>query len=366
VGAGHLRAAEAVELALRELAPEAIIRNIDVLQWTSKAFRRIYGRAYLDLVNKAPHVLGYFYDMLDQPPGPHRKSDRLRLLVERLNLGKVTRFLQAEKWDVIVNTHFLPAEIIAFLKRTERINVPQMTVTTDFETHRLWVANPCERYCTATEEGAVYLEYWGVPAQDIRVTGIPIHPVFSQSFDRVALLNKYGLTGNRPVLLQLAGGFGVGPIEKIFRNLLMIGIPLEIIAVVGRNEGAKHALERIEIPERHNARIFGYTDKIHELMALSDLVVSKPGGLTTSEVLASGAAMAILNPVPGQESRNNDFLLENKAAIKINNIATLAFKITKLLEQEGRLAELKQNARKLGKPRAAFEIGVIAKELITP
>ena len=363
VGAGHLRAAEAVELALRELAPEAVVKNIDVLQWTSKAFRRIYGQAYLDLVNKAPHVLGYFYDLLDQPPGPHRKSDRLRLLVERLNLGKVTKFLQAEAWDVVVNTHFLPAEIIAFLKRTGKMNVPQMTVTTDFETHRLWVANPCEQYCTATEEGALYLEHWGVPAKSISVTGIPIHPAFSQPLNRSDILQKYGLTGDRIVILQLAGGFGVGPIEKIYQNLLKIAIPLEIIAVTGRNEEAKNSLAKIEIPQRHRTTVLGFTDKIHELMVMADLVVSKPGGLTTSEVLASGAAMAIVNPVPGQESRNNDFLLENKAAIKINNIATLQYKITKLLEEEGRLAELKQNARKLGKPRAAFEIGKIAIEL---
>jgi processive 1,2-diacylglycerol beta-glucosyltransferase len=363
VGAGHLRAAEAVELALRELASEAVVKNIDVLQWTNKTFRRIYGQAYLDLVNKAPHVLGYFYDMLDQPPGPHRKSDRLRLLVERLNLGKVTKFLQAEAWDVVVNTHFLPAEIIAFLKRTGKMNVPQMTVTTDFETHRLWVANPCEQYCTATEEGALYLEHWGVPAKSISVTGIPIHPAFSQPLNRSDILQKYGLTGDRIVILQLAGGFGVGPIEKIYQNLLKIAIPLEIIAVTGRNEEAKNSLAKIEIPQRHRTTVLGFTDKIHELMVMADLVVSKPGGLTTSEVLASGAAMAIVNPVPGQESRNNDFLLENKAAIKINNIATLQYKITKLLEEEGRLAELKQNARKLGKPRAAFEIGKIAIEL---
>jgi len=363
VGAGHLRAAEAVELALRELAPEAVVKNIDVLQWTNKTFRRIYGQAYLDLVNKAPHVLGYFYDLLDQPPGPHRKSDRLRLLVERLNLGKVTKFLQAEAWDVVVNTHFLPAEIIAFLKRTGKMNVPQMTVTTDFETHRLWVANPCEQYCTATEEGALYLEHWGVPAKSISVTGIPIHPAFSQPLNRSDILQKYGLTGDRIVILQLAGGFGVGPIEKIYQNLLKIAISLEIIVVTGRNEEAKNSLEKIAIPDRHRTTVLGFTDKIHELMVMADLVVSKPGGLTTSEVLASGAAMAIVNPVPGQESRNNDFLLENKAAIKINNIATLQYKITKLLEEEGRLAELKQNARKLGKPRAAFEIGKIAIEL---
>jgi processive 1,2-diacylglycerol beta-glucosyltransferase len=163
--------------------------------------------------------------------------------------------------------------------------------------------------------------------------------------------------------LQLAGGFGVGPIDKIYQGLLRMEIPLTIILVTGRNEEAKNSLEKIKIPERHYVKLIGFTNNMHEFMAVADLVVSKPGGLTTSEVLASGAAMAIVNPVPGQESRNNDFLLENKAAIKINNIATLPYKITKLLEESGRLSELKQNARKLGRPRAAFKIAELAMEL---
>src|SRR5207249_4538024 len=113
VGAGHLRAAQAVELALRQLDPDAVVENVDVLELTNAAFRRVYGKAYLDLVNRAPYVLGYFYDMLDQPRSPKRKSDRLRLAVEKLNLKPFRRFLESQSWDVVVNTHFLPAEIIA-------------------------------------------------------------------------------------------------------------------------------------------------------------------------------------------------------------------------------------------------------------
>src|SRR5205807_1427378 len=154
VGAGHLRAAQAVELALREVVPDATVRNVDILTLTNAAFRRVYGKAYLDLVNKAPHVLGYFYDMLDRPSRSGKnRSDRVRLAVEKLNLTGFTRFLQEEPWDLIINTHFLPAEIVASLRKQERLNVPQVTVTTDFETHRLWVNQPCERYFTATEEG---------------------------------------------------------------------------------------------------------------------------------------------------------------------------------------------------------------------
>jgi processive 1,2-diacylglycerol beta-glucosyltransferase len=366
VGAGHLRAAQAVELALKAIEPEAEVRNQDTLELTNRTFRRLYGQAYLDLVNRAPHVLGYLYDLLDRPRGPKQKSDRLRVLVERLNLRKVLKLLQSEPWDIIINTHFLSAEIIASLRSDNEVATPHMTVTTDYETHRLWVTDPCDHYCTATEEGAAYLEHWGVNRRDITVTGIPIHPAFSKHQDRATFLQSQGLVGDRTIVLQLAGGFGVGPIEKIYRGLLEIDVPLEIVAVAGRNEEIKKEIKMIQVPLRHRSKVIGFTEKIHELMAVADLVISKPGGLTTSEVLASGAAMAIINPVPGQETRNSDFLLENGAAIKINNVATLSYKLTRLLGDKERLRQLKRNAGRLARPQAAFDVAKIAVKLARP
>ena len=358
VGAGHLRAAQAVELALRRSVPSATVKNVDVLELTNAAFRRVYGKAYLDLVSRAPHVLGYFYDMLDRPSRSGRnRGDRLRLALEKLNLKSFIRFLLDKPWDLVINTHFLPAEIIASLRQQDKLQVPQVTVTTDFETHRLWVNEPCERYFTATEEGALYLRSWGVPATtEIIPTGIPIDPVFSEPKDRGTCLENHGLTGDRPVVLQLAGGFGVGPIEKLYRALLAVEVPLELVVVTGRNEKVRHQLKEVEVPAVHRVKILGFTHQIDELMAVADLVVSKPGGLTTSETLARGAAMVIVNPIPGQESRNSDFLLENGAAIKGNNIATLAHKVTRLLRDPARLDQLKANARRLGRPRAAFDV----------
>jgi processive 1,2-diacylglycerol beta-glucosyltransferase len=131
-------------------------------------------------VNRVPYVLGYFYDLMDRPPSPQKKSDRLRRLAEKLNLRKFLKFLRSEPWDAVVNTHFLPAEMVAQLKRKQEFTAPQLTVTTDFETHRLWVNQPCERYFTATAEGAAYLAHWGVPRDTIEVAGIPIHPAFSR------------------------------------------------------------------------------------------------------------------------------------------------------------------------------------------
>ena len=182
VGAGHLRAAEAVEAALKEMVPDASVQNLDVLDMTNRLFRHFYARSYLDLVNKAPHVLGYFYDLLDQPSKSGKNhSDRLRQALQRLNLGKFIKFMKSRAVG--------PGDQYAFSagrdhRRAARprdlIKVPQVTVTTDFETHRLWVNQPCERYFTATEEGAAVFAALGRAGRsDIMVTGIPIHPVFS-------------------------------------------------------------------------------------------------------------------------------------------------------------------------------------------
>jgi processive 1,2-diacylglycerol beta-glucosyltransferase len=360
VGAGHLRAAQAVELALRQIDPDVHVQNTDVLQLTNAAFQRLYGKAYLDLVNLAPHVLGIFYDLMDRPRSPRSKRDWLRGAVEKLNLTRLSDLLEQQEWDVIVNTHFLPAEIIAGLRRRRKIRTPQITVTTDFETHRLWMNEPCDHYTTATEEGAAYLASFGVDPAKISATGIPIHPVFSQPKDRDQHLVKHGLKGDRPVVLQLAGGFGVGPIERLYQSILSIEQPIELLVVAGKNEKLRKQLQGVPVPTRHRAKVMGFTTEIDELMCVADVVVSKPGGLTTSEVLARGAAMAIVNPIPGQESRNSDYLLEQGAAIKINNIATLPMKLSKLLFDSARLDVLKFHARRIAKPRAAFDIAQIA------
>jgi processive 1,2-diacylglycerol beta-glucosyltransferase len=360
-----MRAAEAVENALRQVVPRAKVTNLDVLEMTNAVFRRVYGKLYLDLVNKAPHVLGYFYDMMDQPSMlGNNRGDRFRLALQKLNLGKFMRFLKSEPWDLVINTHFLPAEIIASLRRQGALTVPQVTVTTDFDTHRLWVNQPCERYFTATYEGALYLQHWGVPLDDIYPTGIPVHPVFSEFKDRATCLAKHGLDGDRAIVVQLAGGFGVGPIAKLFHALLQAEVPIQLVSIAGRNENLKAELEKMPVPPRHKVQVLGFTKDIDELMNVADLVVSKPGGLTTSETLARGAVMVIVNPIPGQESRNSDYLLESGAAIKVNNTATIAHKITQLLADKERLAGLRANVRRIARPRAAFAIVEKSLELV--
>lgn len=362
VGAGHLRAAQALELAFRQIAPDAHVQNTDVLTLTSALFRRIYAKAYLDLVNLAPHLLGFIYDTTDIARTPTRRGDQLRRLAQRINLSKIISLLD-EPWDLVVNTHFLPAQIISLRRRRRKLALRQLTVVTDFDAHAFWVNEPTDRYFVATEEAALSLGHWGVPRNIVEITGIPVDPVFASALSLSDARGAHGLELGLPVVLLLAGGFGVGPIEKIYRAVLEIQRPVQIVVVTGRNTKLKTRLERTAPPSRHRTTILGFTTQMDSLMAAADVVVTKPGGLTTSEVLARGAAMAIMNPIPGQESRNSDFLLEHGAAIKINSLSAAAYKLSALLENPARLARLRSAATALGRPAAALDVAARALQL---
>jgi processive 1,2-diacylglycerol beta-glucosyltransferase len=195
------------------------------------------------------------------------------------------------------------------------------------------------------------------------VTGIPVDPAFSVPCDRDAARRAFGLSGDRPVVLQAAGGHGVGPLEDAYRALLESTVPSEIVVVCGRNEGARRSLSAIRPPSRHRAKVLGFTDRMRELMTAADLLVTKPGGLTVSEALACGLPMALIHPIPGQEERNADYLAENGAALRASSPAALTGKVEDLLSSPERLAEMRRRAFRLARPRAAFAVARAALDL---
>jgi len=367
VGSGHNRAAEAIDLAMRKQLPSAQIERIDVLDLANRLFRRCYARGYFDLIAKAPHLIGYLYDRLDQPlTAWQRPIDHVRFGLQNLNLRSLIKKLAGDRWDIVICTHFLPAEIVGAMRRAGRMHCPLAVVTTDFDTHRLWHSRPCELFFTATPEGKANLTRWGVSPDQICVTGIPVHPKFSQRRGKLVARRELGLDVHRPVVLQLSGGVGVGPIEQIHRELISIGTPLQIVAVTGRNQSVRSALEAVDCPRQHDRRIIGFTDQIDVFMAAADLVVTKPGGLTVSESLCRGLPMVIVDPIPGQETRNSDFLLENGAAVKVNGLATLKLKIESLLTDENRLDGMREAALRLARPDAAEAVVDRCLALIRP
>jgi processive 1,2-diacylglycerol beta-glucosyltransferase len=365
VGTGHLRAAEAIEAAVHRIVPGARVRTADVLKLATAPFRFCYAQMYQELIRHAPTFLGYIYNCLDRPIRlGSRRWYRLRVWLEKTQLRPFLSLLAAEPWDLVINTFFLSAEIIASLRLHGRFTAPQTLVVTDFESHRNWVVQPCDRFFTATEEAALYLEYFGVPHSTTTVTGIPVHPVFGEPQDRSACLARFGLRGNRPVVLLLSGGHDPGDTEAPYRALLEVPTPLEIVAVTGHNEKTRSHLAAVVPPRRHRTKVLGYTNRMHELLAIADLLVTKPGGLTVSEALARGVGLVLIHPIPGQEERNSDFLLEQGAAIKANHMPTLSHKVADLLRHPDRVERLKANARRLGRPRAAFDVAEQSLRLI--
>jgi processive 1,2-diacylglycerol beta-glucosyltransferase len=355
-GAGHIRAAQAVEAAFRFMNAAREVRHVDTLEYTNAVFRALYSKAYIDMVNRAPTLLGWLYEQTDKP----FKNEKLVHAFNKLNTLPFIRMLEEFGPDLIVCTHFLPSEIISRLKEKKKLACPQAVVVTDFDAHGMWLCHCYEHYFVALEETCVYLQALGVPGSKIRVTGIPIDPVFSQPKDKAEMRLKYGLKPDRPTILTSAGGFGVGPSEQIISSLLQLDRPAQVIASCGKNEELRKKLERIAAKasprSKVDLKIIGFTTDMDEFMTASDILLGKPGGLTTSEALAKGLVFVIVNPIPGQEERNSDHLLEEGAAIRCNNLPALSFKLNRLFDDTARFAAMQANVRRLAHPHAARDI----------
>jgi processive 1,2-diacylglycerol beta-glucosyltransferase len=355
-GAGHIRAAQAVERALEALGGAKEVRHVDTLDFTNPVFKNLYSKTYIEMVNKTPELLGWLYDHLDKP----WKHARRRLAFEKLNTRPFVKLLKSYQPEMVVCTHPLPAEIISWLKSKEKIETRQAIVVTDFDVHAMWLCRHFEHYFVAIDETRVHLEKLGVPREKITVSGIPIDPVFSIPKDKYEMRARHGLRPELTTILVSAGGFGVGPIENLMTSLLELAHPAQVVAICGRNQELRARLDALVANRSAVSRVtihpLGFTDSMDEYMAASDLLLGKAGGLTTSEALTRGLAFVIVNPIPGQEERNSDHLLEEGVAIRCNNPPTLAYKIDRLLDDPDRLATMRTNARRLARPRAAFDV----------
>jgi processive 1,2-diacylglycerol beta-glucosyltransferase len=365
VGAGHMRAAEAIKSALEQLLPDARVAHVDVLGLTNPVFRKAYVDGYFQMVKRAPHLVGKLYDMLDNPD-QKGIGKNTRVTFQRANFKQLTRLLR-EPWNLVISTHFLPPELVAHLRQDKRnpVAYPQVTVVTDFDVQGLWINSPCDAYFVAVPEARDYLISMGIQSDCVHVSGIPIDPVFAQPKQHADCLRKHGFRNDLPLILQMAGGFGFGDVEEIYRSLQHINTPVQICVVTGKNERLKQQLETVSLQLRHPCRIIGFTREIDELMAAADILVSKPGGLTTSEALARGCPLLVVNPIPGQEERNSDFLLQNGCAIKPFHLETIGSELDRLFANPKRLQAMKEAALCCGRPDAARKIAVECLKLLT-
>jgi processive 1,2-diacylglycerol beta-glucosyltransferase len=376
-GGGHVAAAAALEEAWRALCPADTVERVDLIQFFSPLHKKVYAEGYVQLVERAPELWGMLFGKTDNLKVIRRLSQLSRLFPSN-SRKKFTNYLKQFRPDAVLCTHFAPLETLDLLKASEgrvirgpnpaekmgtRITRPSendvsekgklplvVSVVTDFEAHALWM-NPCvDLYCVAAEETKARLVARGIPQSGIVPTGIPIAAKFLSKPDPRAVRQTLGLRDDQPVLLVLSGGFGIGPVAEILTELDKVPRPLQTVVVTGRNEELRRELAAQT--HQHPTHVLGFSTNMHELMTVADLILTKPGGLTTSEALALGKPLFILNPIPGQEAANSDFLLEHGAAAKVNRVEDLPFRIEQLLGSK-KLVEMAKAAKALGRPRSA-------------
>jgi processive 1,2-diacylglycerol beta-glucosyltransferase len=352
-GAGHLAAAAALEETWRKLRPKDEIEKVDLLKFVNPLQRKLFSDGYVKLADRAPELWGFMFEKTDDV-GFAKKVGKIRRLFPSLSRTRFGRYLKQFRPDVALCTHPLAVEMLGHLKAKDpKFAIFVTSIVTDFEAHIMWMEDCVDLYCVAAEETKARLVARGVSSKNVIVTGIPISAKFSSKIDRDSIRKNYHLKENVPVMLVLSGGFGMGPVAEILTELDKVSRDIQTIVVAGRNEELQKKLSRKKYI--HPTTILGFSSNMHELMSVADVIVTKPGGLTTSESLAMGKPLFILNPIPGQEAANSDFLLEHGAAGKANRVEDLPFRIEQLLESN-KLAVMANAAKGLGKPDAAVKV----------
>lgn len=359
-GGGHLQAAAALEEAWRALRPGDALRRVDVLDFTPRVFRKAYAEGYVELIKRAPELYGAFFRASDDPVKV-RKATGLKRALARFSAPGFARLVRSFKPHAVLAPHFLPLEALGGLRLDGGPRPLAACVVTDFEAHALWMEPRVDDYFVAAQETKDRLVARGASPGSVHVTGIPVSARFSTRLDRRAARRRHGLRDDLPVVLVLSGGFGMGPVEAALAQLDRVRTPVQLLVVCGRNEALR---ARLAVQDRtHPTRVLGFTKEMHELMNASDLIVSKPGGLTSSEALALGRPLLILDPIPGQEEANSDFLLGRGAAAKVNRPEDIPARVDRLLGS-GEAARLARAAKALGRPHAAQDVcRIVARRL---
>jgi processive 1,2-diacylglycerol beta-glucosyltransferase len=355
-GAGHVRAAQALERVIADNYSDVEAVHLDVMDYVPKLFRKLYAESYVYVINRYPALWGYMYDKSDQVRKESSLIKKIRVAIERLNTKKLLSKMIELKPDVIISTHFLPPELISRMIRKGASLPPSWVQVTDFDLHGLWVHDFMTGYFAASDEVAFRMRNRGIPEDRITVTGIPIMPSFRKRYSRTECASEIGVDPEKFTILLMAGGLGVGGVFELTEHLMKMEKDFQVISLAGKNTNLLSELKKLS--EKYPERLFpiGFTKTIERVMAVSDLAVTKPGGLTSSECLAVGLPMIVIAPIPGQEERNSDYLLENGTAIKANDPIGVEYKIRELLGDPGRLQRMSENALKISRPDAAERV----------
>ena len=343
VGSGHNSAAAAVHQACATRTEIAEVQMLDVLQVSSALYRDVVGKGYFVLAKGLPWLLDWAYDVSDAPFWRRGPIDPWT----QANSLPVIRAIKRFQPTAIVSTHFLPAQLMATLLMRGVIDAKTAVVTTDYDPQGLWLTSAFHSFNLAREEGKIELIALGLPPDRVAATGIPISRYSDADPDRAA--------HDIPHIVISAGAAGGDYAIATVRQTLHMRSAFTATVVCGHNEETRRGIEKL-VGTDDRFTVLGFTTEMPALLRSADLFVGKPGGLSASECMAAGLPMVLVNPIPGQEVRNGDYLLEQGAAVRCNNVTTLGWKIDQILTEPGRLQRMKSAAKSTGRPDAAADV----------
>ncbi len=355
---GHCQAARAVEQGIRRLDPTADTFTIDAFQYLNPVLARIVDRMYMSVIQRMPELWDYLYDN----PEVVARSDHFRRLLHRYDSPRLQGLLEDFRPEAVVCTQAFPCGLVADYKQEHGLEVPLYGVITDFSPHAYWVHPQVDGYVVPARETGQWLIDRRVEPKRVHPMGIPIDPVFAETPNTGAIRRRLQMDPGLPAILLMGGGQGLGPLLEGVADLDRLEDPFQLLVVAGSNEQLYHRLITRAPGLRHPLRVFGHIDFVSDLMSVSRIIITKPGGLTTSEALAKGLPIIALDPLPGQEVKNADFLERMKAGIIVEDSGDLPRVVHRLMAHPAEWEGLAASTRALGRPAAALDAARLALE----
>ncbi|MDQ7857713.1 MAG: glycosyltransferase [Armatimonadota bacterium] len=350
-GGGHNRVAEVLAREVRARRPEARIQVLDYIEtFVGHAQNVLSTFCYVTAVRRAPWTWRWFYRATSRIPydSPTQRA------LNSLGKARLERFLAAQRPDLVVCTYCVPAGAISELRAAGRTAVPCATVITDHAVHSQWIHPHVDQYLVSSDYVRAGLVARGVPPDRVATTGIPIDPRFGVPHDVRALRRRYGLHPDVPVILVMVGAANLlRRAADVYRALAELPVDAQVVWVCGRDERLRRTLEALAPRARNPVTVLGYVEEVHELMAAATLMVSKAGGVTTSEAFAAELPVVVINPIPGQEEENVRFVEHLGAGVQARSVADLGRIVTDLLSSPGRLDAMRAAAARVKRPDAA-------------
>lgn len=349
---GHRQATVAIQQSLRQLDPDLQTPAINGFGYTYPLLEKVINKTYMSIIKRTPKVWDFLYDN----PDVVKNSQSIKNFLHKTSHEKIGALLERYKPDTIVCTQAFPCGMVADYKRTFGLKVTLIGVLTDFSPHSYWLNEGVDYYVVPSLDVKERFIQKGVSPESIKVYGIPLHPKFSVRHDPKIVAEKLGLDPQTATVLVMGGGQGLGPIKKIVKSLIKVPMNFQVIVLAGVNKKILKSLRRHAGKSSKEILIFEFATNVDELMDLAALIVTKPGGMTTAECLAKGLPMVIVNPIPGQETRNADFLIKKGVGVRVYDPDEVGDEVEWLLKSPQQLAAMRQAAYENAKPNAALDI----------